>query len=123
MNNETYIEQSIELFRKNSSHDYIPMYLPGKLFVEHFNLDEELGEIDHFFNVMCYELKVLSINPGTDEVSYHWEDNDFGLEDVYLNQLKRELKIEQLISDELWCEYSDLPSPKAYIKQNKDNDC
>lgn len=45
---------------------------------------------------MCYELKVLSINPGSDEMSYHWKQNDFGLLEPYLTQLKRDNNLTDL---------------------------
>ena len=44
---------------------------------------------------MCYELEVLSINPGTDEMSYHWEQNDFGLLEPYRTALERDIKIKR----------------------------
>jgi hypothetical protein len=97
MKNENYnplLETVIDIFKSNCSPGYTPLYLPGKTFVEHFSLQD--GDIDHFFNLMCYELKVLSINPGSDEMSYHWEQNDFGLLEPYLTQLKRDNNLTDL---------------------------
>ena len=45
---------------------------------------------------MCYELEVLSINPGMDEMSYHWEQNDFGLLEPHRTKLERDIKIDEL---------------------------
>ena len=94
LKNKYLLSDAIELFRKHSRPGYIPLFLPGTVFVEHFNLQKD--DIDHFFNLMCYELEVLSINPGTDEMSYHWEENDFGLSEPYLTHLKRDMKISEL---------------------------
>jgi hypothetical protein len=95
--NENYnplLETVIDIFKSKCRPGYTPLYLPGKTFVEHFSLQDE--DIDHFFNLMCYELKVLSINPGSDEMSYHWEQNDFGLLEPYLTQLKRDNNLTDL---------------------------
>lgn len=97
---EITVIEILNLFRIRSVEGRVPLYLPGDLFVKHFELskDESSGEfyVDNFFNKFCYDLKVLTINPGTDEVSYHWQENDFGLEDSYFTQLQRELKISDL---------------------------
>ena len=95
MSEETYlVEDCIELFRSHSRPGYIPPHLPGETFVEHFSLQD--GDIDYFFNLMCYELEVLSINPGMDEMSYHWEQNDFGLLEPHRTKLERDIKIDEL---------------------------
>jgi hypothetical protein len=92
---ETYlVEDCIQLLRNNSRPGYIPPHLPGSDFVEHFNLRQ--ADIDHFFNLMCYELQVLSINPQMDESSYNWEENDFGLLEPFKTQLEREEKLKEL---------------------------
>lgn len=105
---EITVMEILNLFRIMSVEGRVPLYLPGDLFVKHFELStsEKSGElyvdnfigwrIDYFFNKFCYDLKVLTINPGTDEASYHWQQNDFGLEDSYFTQLQRELKINDL---------------------------
>lgn len=120
MDNDELIQKCIQLFKQHCRKDYIPPSLNGQLFVKHFELLDKSGDIDHFFTLMCYKLEVLTINPGEDEMSYHWQDNNFGLQENYLLQLQREIKLDQLVDDSLWCEYSDLPSPKAYLKPNKE---
>jgi hypothetical protein len=87
---EELIPQLLDIFKSKSRPNYTPLFISGSDIVTHFNLDLESGEIDKFFNVMCYELNVLSINPGTDEISYHWQDNDFGLLEPYSTQLIRD---------------------------------
>lgn len=97
---EITIDDVLNLFRNHCTESRVPLYLPGDIFVKHFELstDERSEElyVDNFFNKFCYDLKVLTINPGTDEMSYHWQLNDFGLEEKYFLQLKRELKINDL---------------------------
>lgn len=97
---EIAVDDVLNLFRNHCREGRVPLYLPGDLFVKHFELlNSERSDklyVDKFFNRFCYDLKVLTINPGTDEVSYHWQQNDFGLEDSYFTQLQRELKISDL---------------------------
>ncbi len=94
MNEEGLIKDCIDLFKKYSNKEYIPMYLAGSVFVEHFNLTE--ADIEHFFNLMCYELEVLEINPGEPEMSYRWEKNNFGLFESYRTSLERDIKLNNL---------------------------
>ena len=98
MKNENYnplLETVIDIFKSKCRPGYTPLYLPGETFVEHFSLQDE--DIDHFFNLMCYELKVLSeIKADYLKGSYHWEQNDFGLLEPYLTQLKRDNNLTDL---------------------------
>lgn len=91
---DSLIEPIIDIFKSNCRPDYILISISGHEFVKHFKLEKE--DIDEFFNYMCYEISVLSINPGEDEVSFHWQENNFGLTETYLTQLKREIKLDNL---------------------------
>lgn len=88
------INKIYELFKSHSKLNYVVQSIPGQQIVDYLEIDK--SEYEHFFNLMCYELKVLSINPGTDEVSYHWQENDFGLLEPLRTQLERDIKIDEL---------------------------
>jgi hypothetical protein len=91
---QSHINKIYELFKSQSKLNYVTPSIPGQQIVDYLQIDK--SEYYHFFNLMCYELKVLSINPGTDEVSYHWQENDYGLLEPLRTQLERDIKIDEL---------------------------
>lgn len=90
------INSLLLLYKTKANKGYVPKIISGKEIYKHYNFYNK-EDTNYFFNKLCYIESVLIKNPGEPISSDNWIDNNYGLRESYLTQIRRECKIEAIL--------------------------
>lgn len=90
------INSLLLLYKTKVDKGYVPKIISGKEIYKHYKF-QQIKDENYFFNKLCYIESVLEINPGDPISSKNWIDNNYGLREPYLTQIRRECKINAIL--------------------------